>query len=71
MNTNSNRHKSTTRKTPNLMNSDLNGNDSEKQSVFNIVGGHVLPFKLPTKFGHPTQRGDTEMMITKKTSQDY
>ena len=38
--------------------------------MYNIVGGHMLPFKLPTRFGYPTQR-ETEMRETKNSSNDY
>jgi hypothetical protein len=59
---------STARKTP--INSDLRTIDrSDKSSVGNIVGGNVLPFSLPLRFGAPTTR-ETEMR-TRGTSGDY
>ena len=47
-------------KTPNQhqtsrMNSDLKtGDRSDNSSINNIVGGNILPFTLPTRFGAPT-----------------
>jgi hypothetical protein len=49
-----NQNMSTTRRTPNA-NSDLRTFDkSDRSNVSNIVGGNVLPFKLPLRFGAPT-----------------
>ena len=52
------------------MNSDLKtGDRSDNSSINNIVGGNILPFTLPTRFGAPTQR-DSDMH-TRGTTDDF
>ena len=60
---------STNRRTPNA-NSDLRTIDkSDRSNISNIVGGNVLPFKLPLRFGAPTQRESD--MNTRGTTDEF